>query len=513
VRRALRRTWGPFLGRFGRVTPVQAEAIPILLKGRSAVICAPTASGKTEAAITPLVERYLPAGDDRLRILYVVPTRALVNDLVRRLEGPLGDLRLTVIGKTGDRQALRKNEKPAVLVTTPESMDSLLCRRPDLFEALRAVVLDELHLLDGGYRGDQLRVLLERIPVPVQRVALSATVHDPQAMADRYLGPDAHVIQVGEARSLDMQIVTSGEEAVALCRAAKRHKILWFCNTRKDAETAPQELKAVWPPERILVHHGSLGRRERLSVERAMQEWPWGLCVATMTLEIGIDIGDVDAVVLDRPPLTPSAFMQRIGRACRRESRIFVVGVSRDEVDEADFDLLAELAAEGEVEPKDAEPDLSVAVQQVLSILFGAPAGIARSEVERLVEPLAPGMVLQLILGHLESEGWLVQGREGTLRATTTLMDAGAKGTIHGNIPDMRERTLRDAATGQPIASATAALSVGDTVVLAGKARRVLSIGKSGVELGRASSGTAPAFRARRSGGGWRWLLPEELKK
>ncbi len=512
MRKALRRTWGPFLGRFGRVTPVQARSIPYLLAGESAVICAPTASGKTEAAMAPLVERHVPAGEDALRILYVVPTRALVNDLLRRLEGPLSGLRIPVLGKTGDRPTLKPKDKAAVLVTTPESMDSLLCRQPERFSELKAVVLDELHLLDGSYRGDQLRVLLRRLPVRGQVVALSATVHDPEALGARYVGVDPAIVRVGEPRALDLKLASDVEEVVAACRAAKRHKVLWFCNTRQEVESVPGQLDGLWPANRRLVHHGSLGRRERLSAEKAMQEWPWGLCAATMTLEIGIDIGDVDAVVLDGPPLTPSAFLQRVGRACRREDRIFAIGLCRDEADPADFEVLAELAKAGEVEATDTAPDPSVAVQQSLSIAVANPTGIARDALLELIEPLAPGAVGTMIVAHLEEEEWLQRGRGDTVRPTTKLMDAAEKGVIHGNIPDTRERTLKDAATGQTLGTATASLQVGDTVVVAGHSRKVVAIGKRGVELTRSTGGEAPAFRARRSGGAWRWLLPEELK-
>ncbi len=518
MRRRLRRTWVPFFARFGRPSPVQVAAIPAILEGRSTVVCSPTATGKTEAVVAPLVERHLPAGTESIRILYVVPTRALVNDLERRLEGPLRALRLPLLCKTGDRTRLRARDKGAILLTTPESLDSLLCRCPELLTDLKAVVLDELHLCDGTARGDQLRVLMRRLPGGLQRVALSATVHDPQALAERYLDcDDPMIVQIGNARPIQLQIAHTASEAVTMLRKAKRHKALWFCNRRRDVEEAGFALRELWPPGRLAIHHGSLARSQREGVEKAMREWRWGICVATMTLEIGIDIGDVDAVVLQGAPPTASAFQQRVGRACRREESIFCIGLTTEPTDEESFEALAELARQGEVEAKDELPDLSVCVQQVLSILYATPTGLKRPDLEALVAPVASAQELVLILAHLADEGLVRIGRESVLLPTTDLMDRGEKGTIHGNIPRSREQRFLDARTGKPLAVAFATVSVGDTVVLAGGVRRVVAVSGSDVTLSRSSesrpAGTAaPGFRPHRSGGAWRWLLPPELR-
>lgn len=516
MRRLLRRTWGAFFTGFGRVTPVQAQAIPVLLEGRSAVLCSPTASGKTEAAVAPLIERHVPAAADRLALLYVVPTRALVNDLCRRLADPLRMLRLELVGRTGDRPRSRSKraERAAVIVTTPESLDSMLCRELDRFEHLRAVVLDEVHLLDGTYRGDQLQVLLRRLPAGVQRVALSATVDDPAALAARYLDvPDAAVVDVGERRALDLQLVHRPEDAVRVLKERGRNKQLWFCNRRRDVEALAEALSPHWPADRLAIHHGSLARRERESVEAAMQRWRWGLCIATTTLEIGVDIGDVDSVVLYGPPPTASAFQQRLGRACRREQVITAAGVCLEPDDEATFQLQADLAREGQVEPVDTPPDLSVAVQQTLSLLFAHPTGVGRSELARLLEPLADPETLDTIWRHLVDEEWLVSARGDRLRASTRAMDRGEAGTLHGNIPSAREFRFLDARTGRLLGSALAQVSVGDTILLAGAARTVVGVRGGEVSLAAAGGGgTAPRFQARRTGGAFRWLLPPDLR-
>ena len=163
IKTSLRRTWQGFFGRFGRLLPIQIAAIPPILARRNVIISAPTAAGKTEAVVAPLAERLLADGAPSVGILYIAPTRALVNDVERRLAGPCATADLSVAVRTGDRRELRLKSQPHVLITTPESTDSMLCRIPQVFRDTRAIVLDEVHQLDGNYRGDQMRVLLRRL--------------------------------------------------------------------------------------------------------------------------------------------------------------------------------------------------------------------------------------------------------------------------------------------------------------------------------------------------------------
>lgn len=494
----MRRTWGPFLGRFGRVTEIQGHAIPPLLEGHSAVLCAPTASGKTEAAVAPLVERHLPVGTDVCRLLIVVPTRALVNDLFRRLDGPFSDLRLILGARHGERRAAKG---AAAIITTPESLDSMLCRERDRLEHVSAIILDELHLLDGTYRGDQLRILLRRLP-SVQTVALSATVPDATAMAQRYISAPTTIVEVGEPRPIDLTLVGEAEEAVRLLRQRRHHKALWFCNTRAEVERLSQELRAYWPENRLLAHHGSLSKRERESAERAMQEWRWGICVATMTLELGVDIGDVDCAVLQGPPPSAAAYQQRLGRACRRTDRIAAIGVTMDPDDTETFELLRDMSEAGELEEVDATPDPSVVVQQLMSLLYAAPAGVQRDELESVLTPLTNRAELALTLDHMVEERWIETGRGGLIRATTRLMDEGEKGRVHSNIPTPKEHQFRDAATGLVLGAALTSVQAGDTMVFAGRSHRVVSVGRADVQLvPHDGPATTPGFRAAPSRG------------
>lgn len=210
VRRRLRRAWAPFFTRYGRLTPIQAEAIPRILNGANVVLVSSTASGKTEAVIAPVAERFVAEHWDGLCVLYVVPTRALANEALARIEGPLGDMRISAALKHGDRPYLPKR-LPGLLITTPESLDSLICRYPDVFDKLRTVILDEIHLLDNTYRGDQLRILLPRLKglTSIDSLSvhlLSATLSQPLEIAQRYTTKPEIVVVRGR-RQIDSHIL------------------------------------------------------------------------------------------------------------------------------------------------------------------------------------------------------------------------------------------------------------------------------------------------------------------
>lgn len=205
----LPRTWSSFFARYGNFTPAQFAAIPPLLDGENVVLCAPTASGKTEAALAPLIERYLlPARNTQhVTLLYLLPTRALIADVANRLAAPLERLRVRLAVKTRDLDDFDPRRPADLLLTTPESLDALLAKQPKTLIHVAGVVLDELHVLDGEARGDQLRVVLNRLRqvrtfaaqhgdaanAHIQYVALSATVADPASVAARYFA-DAQVV-------------------------------------------------------------------------------------------------------------------------------------------------------------------------------------------------------------------------------------------------------------------------------------------------------------------------------
>ena len=516
LRRRMPRAWPAFFQRFGRLTEIQARALGAILDGRNVVLASATASGKTEAALAPMCEALVPGAG--LGVLYVVPTRALCNDLERRLVGPVRSMGLRLAIRTGERPDLDLASPQDVVITTPESFDSLLCRATKVFAATRWVVLDELHLVDGTYRGDQLRVLLSRLESarghsapPLRFAALSATLADPEAMAARYFR-DAVVVRAPGARELRLELAPDLAEAMRIFKAARRKKALVFCNRRADVESAAAALASHWPRDRLVVHHSSLTRVVRERAESAMRTWPFGLCVATTTLEIGLDLGDVDAVILNGAPPSPSAFAQRVGRACRREDTIYAIGVGATEEERALFTSYAELARRGEVEARAYAPDVSVVVQQLFSMLFASPAGLPLETVRAHLAPLADGLTFDLIASHLESEGFVARRGE-RIAAAASLMDLGEKGRLHSNIPDGREWRVVDAARGTVLGALMVAAAVGDRIYFGGKPYVVerASGGKLAVR-GAEGEARAPSF-ARRERGAFVRYLPESLRE
>lgn len=476
IRRSLGRTWGPFFGRFGKLLPIQIRTIPVILAGRNAVISSPTATGKTEAVVAPICERVLadpPA--PHLQILYVSPTRALVNDLARRLEGPCHELGLSFSVRTGDRPVFKPKRPSRFLVTTPESFDSVLCRAPGVFNALRAVILDEIHLLDATPRGDQLRILcgrLRRLRPDLQFAALSATLSTPAVTAARYF-PDFQCVAVEGGREIEFTLLSNEDLPFLRGEFMKKgiRKAIFFCNSRKETELVSQILRqrAILPPARVYTHHGSLSRAERESVEEAMRVERTAFCVATMTLEFGIDIGDVDAICLYGAPDSVSSLLQRIGRGNRRTGRSVIYGIHREPLDREAMVSLLEDAIAGRIETKRYVPFLSVAVQQTFSMVYGARArGLPAGELEKvLVEADMPLEEVREIVDHLVDEGYLVR-RSGRLAPADRLMDMAERGTIHSNIEDMRLWEVVDQATMRVIGDAPVGREAGGRLIPVG---------------------------------------------
>ena len=519
IKKLLRKTHGPFFGSFGRLTPVQSALIPPLMQGKNAVGVSPAASGKTEAALAPIAERVLRIGAKPLSILYVAPTRALINDIEKRIREPLTSVGLSLSVRTGDRPELRTSYPENMLLTTPESLDSLICRYPRIWNDTRAVILDEIHLIDNTYRGDQLRILLRRFEKwhtenPIQYCALSATISQPANMAGRYF-ESATVVKAGKRRRISFHLFPDMEGVIQFLRKNKYHKVLIFCNSRKNTEELALGLKSLWPRDRILVHHGSLSRKERESVEEAMHTWQWGLCVCTTTMELGIDIGDIDAVVLYGPPPTPSAFIQRGGRGARRRNDMVIIGCYRNDSDErAQFETYSRMAEEGLVEEVEYAADISVCVQQVFSLLFGRPGGLKWDEMRDILSPLCETDNLKAISVHLADIGFLEESF-GRYRATTKLMDMGYRGFVHSNIPETRDFRIIDADTGRVIGELFIEAALGSHFVLSGKVWQVLQIKAKRKQLIVRQVGPLDSlahFSRRYSCGAFSRYLPGELR-
>lgn len=437
----LPRTWPAFFERYGNFTAAQVAAIPLLLDKANVLLSAPTASGKTAAVLAPLIECHCPPRrpPNQLRILYLTPTRALVNDLQSRLNHPSETLGLKLGVKTRD-SAFARTRPPDLLLTTPESLDSLLTTDARIFAHLRAIVLDELHLFDGTPRGDQLRVLLNRIrrirayaaergdasDATIQYAALSATLADPEAAAARYFAP-AHVVYIPGGRAVEAEMIAFEDEGsaalsayLATFRERGWRKALVFCNSRAEVEAYAAAVRGSSPfGSNVFTHYSNLEPQRRREIEAAFAAAGAAICFTSSTLELGIDIGTIDIVILIGPPGSPASFMQRIGRGNRRGRVTRVACCYRTPLEQLIFEALLEEARNPASRiPHSASYRPSVAVQQIFSLIKQSPTAAVRlAELSDLFATMLQPDDLLTILGNLTQRDYLVAGRPGEWRA------------------------------------------------------------------------------------------------
>ncbi|MGR3541351.1 MAG: ligase-associated DNA damage response DEXH box helicase [Hasllibacter sp.] len=327
----------------------------------SLLLIAPTGGGKTLAGFLPTLLELEDGAHEGIHTIYVSPLKALANDIKRNLATPIREMALPirVEDRTGDTtQTQRKRQRadpPHILLTTPESLALLLSYEdaPRIFRGLRRVIVDEIHALAENKRGDQLMLLLGRLQslVPgLRRVGLSATVEDPQAMADRLrFHPDPCTLVLADpGPEPDIAMLTAGDPPPwaggggryaipAILEQVKKHTTtLIFHNTRAQAEIF---FHALWLANEddlpIGIHHGSLSREQRQRVEAAMAEGELRAIVCTASLDLGIDWGDVDLVIQIGAPKNVKRLVQRIGRANHRynaPSKALLVPANRFEV-------------------------------------------------------------------------------------------------------------------------------------------------------------------------------------
>ena len=318
----------------------QEQAIEPISKGYHALILAPTAGGKTEAALLPVMSRMLTEKWDGLSVLYVCPIKALLNNLFPRIEKYLGYIGRRVGLWHGDisesaRQGMRA-VPPDVLLTTPESIEAMLISRKmdhkTFFANLNVVIIDELHAFAGDDRGWHLLMLLERLSRlsghPIQRLGLSATIGNTEFLLEwlaRDLPPGRVLIGGGEAKNVDADVTidhvgTLENAAYVLSRLYRGEKRLVFADSRSKVETLAVGLRE--RGVRTFVSHSSLSQEERRQAEAEFASGSDCAIVATSTLELGLDVGDLDRVIQIDAPSTVAAFLQRMGRTGRRDGTL-----------------------------------------------------------------------------------------------------------------------------------------------------------------------------------------------
>jgi ATP-dependent Lhr-like helicase len=445
IKESLKYTWYAFFSRFGSFTPIQELAIPLILKHENVLIISPAATGKTEAVVAPIIENLLCKGVKGLKVLYITPTRALVNDLFRRLEEPLRSLNISLQRKTGDHPNIDKKRLPNFMLTTPESFDSMLSREPSIFLDLYAVVLDEIHLLDNTPRGDQLRILFNRLRKilknynrELQYCALSATIDDLD-IGNRYFeNPKICILRT--PREIEYYLIperNSIKEIFKILVARQHRKILAFFNARSLAESFSKKFNIPPFENRVFVHHASLPRSKREEIERIMNNSDRAILLATSTLELGIDIGDVDMIILYRPPYNVSSLLQRIGRGNRRTDKLFAIGIYANQWEKILFETFFECAQKGELYEKRYQPSLSVIPQQIYSYLYQRRRiGTTLDALFSVFKPIYPEDMVKAVFKKLFNEGFIKEVRPGIYYLNDKLENKIIYGKIHSNIAE-----------------------------------------------------------------------------
>ncbi len=425
-----------FRNAFPAPTQAQVAAWPAIRSGRNTLVAAPTGSGKTLTAFMTAIDGLIREGleqggsdllgqqsalPDQTTVVYVSPLKALSNDIRINLEAPLAgiraelermglpDIEIRTAVRTGDtpqseRAALRRTP-PHILVTTPESLYVLLGSESGraMLGTVRSVIVDEIHAMVGSKRGSHLALSLERLEAlcgrRLTRIGVSATQKPIDEVARFLVGagavsadgvPDCEIVDIGHAKQRDLALelpptplsaVMSGDQwgqvFARLADLVGQHRTtLVFVNTRRMAERASRELGELLGKEAVAAHHGSLAKEIRLDAEQKLKRGDLRVLVCTASLELGIDIGDVDLVCQLGSPRSIAAFLQRVGRAGHH-----VGGVPKGRLFPQTRDELVECAA-------------------LLD-------GVRRGELDALIMPRAPLDVLaQQIVAEVSCREW-----------------------------------------------------------------------------------------------------------
>ncbi len=488
---------------FAEPTPAQAEAWPAIQAGRHVLIAAPTGSGKTLAAFLAAIDSLVRQGldgclKDETQVVYVSPLKALSNDIERNLAAPLAGIRAELLRqgfaeveirsfvRTGDTPSGERSRMtrrpPHIVVTTPESLYVLLgsVSGRAMLKTTRTVIVDEIHALAASKRGSHLSLSLERLsalcPRPPLRIGLSATQKPIDAVARLLLGSHGddpqgnddltrrcRIIDLGHrrARDLAVEVPHSPLEAVMsaevweqiydrLAELVGAHRTtLIFANTRRMVERVTRHIAERLGDDQVAAHHGSLAKEQRFDAEKRLQCGKLRALVATASLELGIDIGEVDLVCQLGSPRSIATFLQRVGRSGHAidgtpKGRLFPL--SRDDLVECA--ALIEASQRGELDSL-AIPDqpLDVLAQQIVAEVAARECNeaqlyalvrrawpyrsLARAKFDAIVGMLAEGFTTRRgrrgALIHRDAVNGVLRSRKG---ARLTALTSG------GTIPD-----------------------------------------------------------------------------
>lgn len=368
-----------------QLNPIQEKAIPVIFEGKDTLVLAPTASGKTEAVLIPLFNEILNNKLEPTSVLYISPLKALINDMHNRIESWGNHFGITAAKWHGDVDLGKRNKylkNPTdFLSITPESLEVIIMNKSSsakhrIFQNVRYIIIDEIHYFADSDRGIQLNSIVNRISRysnhDIQKLGLSATVGNPELIAE-WMDKEnpATIVKDDDQRKFKSRVLSMDLSSLPkLIKQIKNKKILIFVNSRSDAEDIHYELVNNSDYENIFIHHSSIDRDRREDSEKKFKEAKSAIMISTRTLELGIDIGNIDAVIQVKPPYDVSSFLQRVGRSGRRSK------VQRAVIIAQDFEILQSLAVlmlnyENEIEEINiSDKSKDILFHQILSQTF-----------------------------------------------------------------------------------------------------------------------------------------------
>jgi len=373
---------------FSSPTEPQEKTIPKILEGKNVLLISPTATGKTEAAVLPVLNMLITTAEHPpgIKILYITPLRALNRDLLERLEWWCNNLDVKLAVRHGDTETQERTRQsrspPDILITTPETLQAIMpgwIMRQHL-QQVRWVIVDEVHEMADSKRGSQMALALERLrwitAREFQLIGLSATIGSPEKVAQFLVGNgrSIEIVRVPVARQMKLKILFpqpkpddaelastlfTHPEVAARLRIIRRYiekqkSVLLFTNTRAISEVLASRFK-VWDVNfPVSIHHGSLAKPSRIAAEKGLKEGALKGLVATSSLELGIDVGRIDLVIQYMSPRQVTRLIQRVGRSGHRIGRIANgVIITMDSDDTLEAMVIARMAYKEQLEPVD----------------------------------------------------------------------------------------------------------------------------------------------------------------
>jgi len=526
---------------YTRPTLIQRRAIPVILSGVNTLLISPTGTGKTEAALFPIYSKILMLKNGGVKAgvkaLYITPLRALNRDILNRMKYIASSIDISITVRHGDTprsERQKMTEKPPdILITTPETLQFILVNRrfrPHL-RFVRWVIVDELHELLDDKRGAQLSVALERLQYiskyNIQRIGLSATIASINE-AKSYLtgGRLCEVITSDYEKEVTISVVlpkpTSEDEILAeelqvnveyasrlrciidLIKNVKASLI--FTNTRDTAEALASKLSYL-AGDKIRVHHGSLAKTERVEVERAIKNGLIKAIVATSSLELGIDIGNVDLVIQYASPRQAIKLLQRVGRSGHSELRTSKgIIITLNNVDDIlESVVLARRAEKGELEySKIPEKPYDVLAHQIIGILLEHRKPMNAKTILTMLSKAYPYRnltyeELQMVIEQLSSQG-LIKIRDDKIKLGYGSIKYYFETSM---IPDVKQYRVFDSLIQRVVGYldedfVLSSCEEGNALILSGRVWKILSIDhenlRINVEPAESTTGLLPSW-------------------